>query len=264
MVMRTLNEMMSLNGKLAVVTGGRGWLGSAISDTLLELGAHVISVSRGKSCVFDVTNFTNLREYVIDLDDQAKLETSVAELMKFIKTTYAMQPSVLINNMCVWPTELDFAKTSLTQMTGSITSNIIPQLYLTQQVTNAMIEGGSVINVASMYAKVAPDPKMYRGVGGNALEYGAAKAALSQATRYLAASLGPRKIRVNSISPGPFSRPGSLDDKEWFRQELNNRTMLGRVAQRDEVKGVIALLATDLGSYITGEDIAVDGGWTKL
>ena len=115
-----------------------------------------------------------------------------------------------------------------------------------------------------MYGVVSPDFRIYRESGmGNAAHYGATKAALIQMTRYLAVKGGPLNIRVNAISPGPFSRPGTFENgKEWFREELVNKVPLKRIGENWELKGVIALLASDLGTYITGQNICVDGGWT--
>lgn len=267
--MRSIHEMMRLNGKVALVTGGMGWLGSAITETLLELGATVVCVSRGQSEKFSLSaelDTSRFHEITFNLNvADYLLEQKIQELLNLIKDQHEKFPSILVNNMCVWPKHVDFMTANIVDVSRSLTSNVIPHLCLMQYVAQHMSSGDSIINIASMYGQVAPDFKMYKESGmGNALEYGAAKAALIQSTRYLASLLGPRGIRVNSISPGPFSRAGAFVDKEWFHDELIKRTMLSRIGQRDEIKGTITLLATDLGSYITGEDIAIDGGWTKL
>ena len=82
-------------------------------------------------------------------------------------------------------------------------------------------------------------------------------------TKYLAVKGGPLNIKVNAISPGPFSRPGTFDNgKKWFREELIAKVPLKRIGENWELKGIIALLASDMGTYITGQNISVDGGWT--
>jgi len=170
-----------------------------------------------------------------------------------------------VNNSYKWPKIVNFAGTTWDEMSLIVESGLVSQLYITKHVFEAMLKrklGGSIINVSSMYAKVSPDVSMYRGVGGNAIEYGATKAALIQATKYLAMLGGKDNIRVNSISPGPFPRPGAFDGKEWFRDELEKRTMLKRVGNASEIGGVVAFLASDMSSYITGADIPIDGGWT--
>jgi NAD(P)-dependent dehydrogenase (short-subunit alcohol dehydrogenase family) len=265
-MMRSIKEMMSLDNQLAVVTGGRGWLGSAICDALTELGAFVVSVGRGISQTFTMHDVVDIDDYILDLSaDGIDVEIAVQEMIETLTVKHQRPITVLVNNMCSWPSSVDFMSSDMTSLTNGFRTNVAAQLYLTQQVAAQMPHsGGSIVNVGSMYGKVAPDPRMYVCGGGNALEYGASKAALMQATRYLAALLAPRNIRVNSVSPGPFSRPGSLDGKDLFRTELNRRTMLNRIGNREELKGVMALLCTQLGSYMTGVDIAVDGGWTSL
>lgn len=262
--MRSIHDMMSLEGRVALVTGGTGWLGSAICETLSELGATVIAASRGTS-----EQFTSIEHYKIDftdIDDDPDYPhpdggDKIDRMLKHISEKHG-HVNILVNNMCEWTKSVDFMKTDTVDIEDNFTLNVTPHLILTQRVAKHMLRGDSIINIASMYGKVSPDLKMYQGEGGNALMYGAAKAALIQSTKYLAGLLGQQGIRVNSISPGPFPRPGALNGKGWFRDELNRRTMLDRVADREELKGAVALLATDLGSYITGEDIAVDGGWT--
>ena len=114
-----------------------------------------------------------------------------------------------------------------------------------------------------MYGIVSPNFQIYRDSGmGNAAEYGATKAALIQITKYLAVKGAPKNIRVNAISPGPFSKPGSFDGKEWFKQELINKMPLNRIGENWELKGTVVFLASNLSTYVTGQNISVDGGWT--
>ena len=254
---RTFETLSRLDGKLAVVTGGSGWLGQSICDVFVELGADVVSVGRSRCHVQSVRSVT----FDMSLD---AFNTHIDETLTDCLHGHA-SVDILVNNMCSWPTNHDFMTTDITALRSTFDNNVITQLMFTQAIVRTMIEtgtGGSIINIASMYGSVAPQQRMYRGQGGNALAYGAAKAAMIQSTKYLASLLGCHGIRVNSVSPGPFPRPGAFDGKQWFEEELQTRTMLGRCATPDELKGVVALLASDLGSYITGADIPVDGGWT--
>jgi NAD(P)-dependent dehydrogenase (short-subunit alcohol dehydrogenase family) len=116
-----------------------------------------------------------------------------------------------------------------------------------------------VINVASMYAAVSPDFRLYdMPEGQSPFHYGPAKAGLVQLSRHLAAELGPHRIRVNALVPGPF--PNQPESK--FGARLASRTMLGRFGQPSEIGGPLLFLASPASSFITGSALSADGGWT--
>ena len=119
----------------------------------------------------------------------------------------------------------------------------------------------SVIHVSSMYGRIAPDGRLYdRREQQSPFHYGPAKAALEQLTRHLAAELGPEKIRVNSLVPGPFPQPGKMPS--GLETRLAARTMLGRIGQAQEIAGPLLFLAAPASAYVTGSSLVVDGGWT--
>ncbi len=121
----------------------------------------------------------------------------------------------------------------------------------------------SVVNISSMYGVVAPDRRIYtRPEQASPFHYGPAKAALLQLTRHLAAELGPERIRVNALVPGPFPRPAVADADPGFAQRLAGRTMLLRTGKADEIAGPLLFLASKASTYVTGSSVAVDGGWT--
>jgi gluconate 5-dehydrogenase len=121
---------------------------------------------------------------------------------------------------------------------------------------------GNILNVSSMYGHVAPDYRLYEGNDyANPPSYGAAKAGVIQFTRYLSSFLSPHKVRVNCLSPGAFPHPPTQKDEEFMRR-LGGKAPLGRIGRPEEIKGAIALLCTEAGSFMTGQNICVDGGWT--
>jgi NAD(P)-dependent dehydrogenase (short-subunit alcohol dehydrogenase family) len=123
--------------------------------------------------------------------------------------------------------------------------------------------GASVVNVASMYGSVSPDPSIYGSSGANSPpSYGAAKAGLIQFTRYAACHLAGDRIRVNSISPGPFPAEEYLDKDPEFRGRLEAKSPMRRTGDATELQGPLLFLASDASSYVTGIDLPVDGGWT--
>lgn len=126
---------------------------------------------------------------------------------------------------------------------------------------------GSIINVSTMYALVAPSPALYEGTQSlNPPGYSAAKAALLAFTRYVASFWECHGIRANAILPGPFSH---VEDKgansrrdDPFLERLKARTCLGRIGRPSELIGGLLYLASDASSYVTGQALSVDGGWT--
>ena len=123
--------------------------------------------------------------------------------------------------------------------------------------------GSSVVNIASMYGSVSPNPSIYGNSGANNPPcYGAAKAALIQLTRYAACHLAADGIRVNCISPGPFPAAVYLEKDPGFHNRLKDKVPMRRTGEPSELRGPLLFLASDASSYVTGVDLAVDGGWT--
>jgi gluconate 5-dehydrogenase len=123
---------------------------------------------------------------------------------------------------------------------------------------------GVVLNVASMYGIVAPDHRLYDGEKyANPPSYGAAKAGVLQFTRYLASFLSPHGIRVNAISPGPFPYKSTQRENPAFIERLGAKNMMNRIGEPHEVKGAAVFLCSDAATYVTGQNVSIDGGWTS-
>lgn len=122
---------------------------------------------------------------------------------------------------------------------------------------------GKLINISSMYGVVSPDFRIYDDSPEflNPPHYGAAKAAVIQLTKYFAQYLGPHNIQVNCISPGPFPSDSVQQDKK-FVQALENRTSLGRIGKPEDLVGAVVYLSSAAADFVTGHNLAVDGGWT--
>ena len=129
---------------------------------------------------------------------------------------------------------------------------------------------GSIINISTMYALVAPRPALYAGTEFlNPPAYSASKAAMMAFTRYVASFWGQYGIRANAILPGPFSNtedagPNSVQAGDPFIEKLKANTSLGRIGRAGELAGALLFLASEASSYVTGQGIVVDGGWTSV
>ncbi len=259
-----MSDLFRLDGRVAFVSGAAGHLGSAMSRALCEAGAHVILNGRNDArlkafegalrgeghsverAAFDVADFASVREYFARLK---RLDVLVNNAISMTPGAMdALEPD-------------DFLKTYASAVTAAFEAVRAARPAL----RNAAKASGdaSVVNIASMYGAVAPDARIYDEPGqASPFHYGPAKAALLQLSRHLAAELGPQRIRVNALVPGPFPRDDVSRGDPSFAARLSARTMLGRTGQAEEIRGPLLFLASRASSFVTGAAVAVDGGWT--
>lgn len=259
-------EIFGLSGKTALITGATGYLGVAMTYALAEAGAHVLVNSRSQnrsdvlvkslideghsaeSAVFDVTNQKAVNDFFLSRKN--------------------LPLNILINNAyCGGAGSIELSKAEDYVKSYEISviaaHNLLNAALSSLKSAVAISGDASVINLTSMYAMVSPDQGIYDSSEGvNPPFYGAAKAALLQWTRYAACELGPKGIRVNSISPGPFPSSQVQASNPKFVKKLANKIPLGRVGSSDEIKGPILFLASTASSFVNGSNIVVDGGWT--
>jgi NAD(P)-dependent dehydrogenase (short-subunit alcohol dehydrogenase family) len=260
----TMNGIFDLSKKIIAVTGGYGHLGGAMVEGLLLHGADVLVLARSKS-KFE-NRFKNLERrpnfFNTDINDLSSVRHSVESI-----TQQFGKLDGLINNAFSLeggtPPEAMSDEIFLSGLTGSLLSayRLIREfLPLIRKSTN-----GSIINISSMYGMVAPEFSIYESAPAsiNPPHYGVAKAGLLQLTRYLASWLGGENIRVNSISPGPFPSPEVARNKT-FIEALANKTALKRVGDPKDLQGAVIWLCSDASSFVTGQNIVVDGGWTII
>ncbi len=226
--------------RLAVVTGALGNLGPVWTAALAGAGARVVGldVREGEGVL------------VADVTDRGSLERVLAEVGT---------PAVLVNNAGIdappGGAEGDFAKTLDVNVTG---------LYNATEVFGramCVAGGGSIVNIGSLYASIAPIPAFYDHIEPSFTKpaaYGASKAAVVNLTRYFARLWGPYGVRVNALSPG-----GVLGDQDpEFIRKYSERVPLGRMAEPDDLAGALVFLASDDSRYVTGHELRVDGGFT--
>lgn len=257
-------KLFDMTGKVVVVTGGTGYLGSANVKCLKDFGATVAVISRRDN------DDRGAGKYPFQCDLFVKGDVSDTESMRnCFKQIYDAfgRLDVLVltanggsfghggSNHMESMSDDDF---SLGVM-GAVGA---PFRCIREALPYMKERGGSIILYSSMYGLVAPDLRIY---GDNDQKqppnYGAGKAAVAQLTRYAAGALAEYNIRVNCVTPGPFPSPSNQNDPEFNRQ-LAGKTMLGRFGKNHEMSGAVLLLASDAGSFMTGTNIVVDGGWT--
>lgn len=251
-------HIFDMTGKVCIITGGSGYLGTAIIEAMKDLGAIMVNADvmqrpEGKEDLFCMCN---MRE-----------KDAFQKLFKTVHDTYGRIDAVINcalygpqRKWCHYIGQMEdedwseYLEGTLTTTFRSIRDSIP---YLKEH-------GGSIVNFCSMYGLVSPDFRIYGDDPLNPARnppcYGAAKAGVQQLTKYAACDLAKFGIRVNCVSPGPFPRPSNQVDD--FAQKLGAKTMLGRIGVNTEIAGAVALLCSDASTYMTGSNIVVDGGWT--
>lgn len=264
---RSLREMMSLAGRVALVTGGAGHIGRAVASSLAELGANIavadLSASGAEEAATALAANYSVKAaaFACDFEQPA----AVKELPRQVREKSG-RIDILVNCAAfVGTSDLEgwavpFEQQSPETWRRALEVNLTAPFVLVQAAAEDLAASGhgSVINIASIYGLAGPDWRLYEGTSlGNPAAYAASKGGLIQMTRWLATTMAP-KIRVNAIAPGGVFR----NTQEPFLGRYISRTPMGRMATEEDFKGAVAYLASDLSAYVTGQCLAVDGGWT--
>ncbi len=257
---------LPLEGRGIGVSGGGGHLGSAVALGLAEAGALVVVCGRHADPLNAVVTEARERKTPGRVFAEPADVRSEADLARVLNRIIDVAGGLhgWVNNAYGGSAE-PFMEITRKKTEQTLSSGLADLRLATQEVAKRMrpTDFGSIVNVASMYGLVSPQPEVYREFPEfhNPPAYGAAKAGVVQFTRYAACHLATRGIRVNSVSPGPFPRP-EIRAQAGFLAELEKRVPLGRVGDAEELAGPIAFLLSRASSFVTGHDLVVDGGWT--
>jgi NAD(P)-dependent dehydrogenase (short-subunit alcohol dehydrogenase family) len=262
-----MKNLFSLEGKIAIVTGGAGFFGTPISIALAEAGATVIIASRdGEKCrKFAATiqeKGFRAEGMALDLED----ESSIRNFVSSVKNQFG-RIDILINNAVSregfknledidkagWEKAQRINSTGLVLITQAVIEVMRPQ------------KSGNIINISSIQGAVGPHFPVYGNTGMTSpVNYTYDKWGMVGFTKWLANYYGKDNIRANCISPGGYG-PGvaQMTGKEEFVENYKRLTPLGRFADDDDIKGPIVFMASDASAFVTGQNLLVDGGWTS-
>lgn len=246
-------KMFSLEGRVAIITGGKGLLGQEYTKTLSAAGATVIpfDISGTKDNV-DITNEENVKSAVKKiLKAHGKIDilinnAAMTDFSGFIKNNNRFGPYENFP-LEIWGKEIGVG------LTGALICSkaVIPHMKKRRS--------GVIVNVSSTHGIVAPDNRIYGKGKFKAITYPTIKAGILGFTRAMASYLAPHGIRVNTLSPGGV-KTGYMETQ--FLRAYCHQTMLGRMAKKDEYNGAMLFLCSDASSYMTGANLVVDGGVT--
>jgi len=276
--MKAIPELFDLTGRVAMVTGGAGLLGEQFCRTLAEAGAAVVIVdlnaeaaqnSVDELCGRGLTAITAPADVTSPASVHAAVEATLNRFgrLDILVNSAALDPKFdpqaqgkMMGNGAFEDFPLDTWRQTLdVNLTGAF-------LCCQAAATAMLIQGGGVIiNISSMYGIVAPDQRLYVREGEKRDErrykpvyYTVTKAGILGLTSYLAAYYAGKNIRVNALTPGGIFN----DHDDEFVKKYAARSVLGRMAQKDEMNGALLFLASDASSYMTGANLVVDGGWS--
>jgi gluconate 5-dehydrogenase len=270
--------LFALDGRTVLLTGASGFLGRTMVRALLDNGATVLALG-GSERVEKLAALLNqeygagrVQGYRVDLYDVPAVEAALAR----IDREHPVVDALVNNAHELGPrTGFNVPQGHLQNATfdgwmRNLTAGVYWAALTTQRIGAGMKARGkgSIVNISTMYAMVAPSPHLYAGTDFiNPPGYSASKAALLAFTRYTASFWGPFGVRANAILPGPFSNTeqdsdNSVAPDDPFLERLNARTVLGRVGKPHELAGALLYLVSDASTFTTGQALVVDGGWT--
>lgn len=271
-----IQEKFDLTGRVAVVSGGVGLLGAEFCRTLAEAGAAVVVVDLNDSASQALARSlskdgVNALAVPTDITRpeavNALVEKALSEFgrLDILVNSAALDPKFDPQAVSKGITPGAFEDYPLDLWSSALNVNLTGMFLMTQACVKPMLEQGkkgSIINICSTYGLNGPDQRIYikdgKRVAFKPVYYTVTKAGVMGFTKYLAAYYAGTEIRVNALTPGGVFN----NHEEYFVENYSAKTILGRMANRDEMNGALLFLASDASSYMTGNNVVVDGGWT--
>ena len=258
---------IELKPQTALITGAAGYIGSALALELARTYSHLILVDINENELnrlkneISINSKVNINIHKCDMSNKKDLENLADDLDKkysVIDAIFNAIGMVGTDTMEGWNT--DFTKHSYEAWQKCLDVNVSCIFFLIQKVHHLMKKSpyASIVNISSIYGVTAPDWSLYEDTDiNNPAAYSVSKAGLVHMTKWLASKLAP-EIRVNCISPGGIKR----NQEKSFIEKYESKTPLKRMATEEDIIGPAIFLASTSASYITGENLIVDGGWT--
>ena len=271
-----IQEKFDLTGRVALVTGGVGLLGAEFCRTLAEAGAVVAVLDLNESASQAVAKSLTSSGYrALAIPTDITQADSVNAAVDNVLSAFG-RIDILVNSAALDPkfdpdavnkgiTPGAFEDYPLDLWNSALNVNLTGMFLMTQACVRPMIEQGkkgSIINICSTYGLNGPDQRIYvkdgTRVAFKPVYYTVTKAGVMGFTKYLAAYYAETEIRVNALTPGGVFN----NHEDYFVRNYSAKTILGRMARKDEMNGALLFLASDASSYMTGNNVVVDGGWT--
>lgn len=258
----SIQQLFDLSGRVALITGASGHLGSSMADALAEAGARVVVASRdakkGKRFSDQLDGAEKGRHLSVAIDhmDESSINTGFDQAVKL-----AGKIDVLVCNGHESLVE-DWRAVTAEQFTRQL-QNATGYFLLARKLRDhaaSRAAAASIIMIGSMYGVVGSYPDAYEKIApASPVAYHVLKGGLAQMTRHLAVYWAKEKVRVNCLSPGPFPSPTAALE---VVARLQAHSPMNRMGQPHELKGALIFLASDASSYMTGQNLLIDGGWT--
>ncbi len=264
----SIGTLFNLSGKTAVITGGCGMLGLEYATILAEAGANVILLDqlplreiRKRLGSLPVALHARVEGRSIDITNESHVKKTFKDILNKYQTI-----DILVNNAALtdfsgsadrWAAYENF---SLPLWSKELAVSLTGSFLCTRALMPHMKEAraGVIVNISSIYGLAGPDNRIYKEGAYRSLAYSTAKSGILNFTRALASYLSPHGVRVNTLSLGGVF----ANHDEAFVRAYAARTMLGRMAKKEEYRGPLLFLCSDASAYMTGSNLVVDGGWT--